>query len=375
MSESEHDIVIIGASFAGLATAYFIKEGSVLLLERQEELGTIQKSTCSSSLKWIQKLNCAESVLKSFDYLTLHSSDNHTARIKLPETFCTVDYKRFCKTLAGNLKNTELLTGKKVTSIRAGKPNTVLANRESHSGRFIVNCSGWRGVKKNHINRSDGAGGPKPAFGLEVETEFDGDADSFHIYYGKKFIKKGYGWIFPTGKGSARIGLGGYADFKPKETLKSFLRTLGIKENGLATHGGHLPAFGLGEPIKDSVFMVGDACWQVLPLSGEGIRKAFEYAEFCGGTITRVLHDELTLEEGLENYKSEVLRAKPFYDNLRFIQTLSTHCPEWGRKRIIKSLSRVDETVLEGLLMRYLNDDITTSKSRILKAVLGGMLR
>lgn len=370
---SKNEVIIVGASFAGLATANFIEEGKTLILERQKELGKNQKSTCCTSVEWIERLNCRDSILKTFDSLTLHSSDGHRSTVKLPKSFCTIDYKRFCTILSGNLENTEILTGSKVVGVKNNLSPTVLTRNGSFTGKVVVDCSGWKGVSNNG-SRQKGAGRLRPAFGIEVETEFDGDTDSFHIYYGKKFIQKGYGWIFPTGKDTARIGLGGYSGFKPREALKGFLRTLNIEANGRRAHGGFLPTLGLGKPVNGRFFMVGDASWQVLPLSGEGIRKTFEYAQFCGKIINSVLRDELTLDEGLKIYRDEVFKAKGFYGNMLFTQTLAIHCPDWGRNRIIRTLSRVDESRLESLLVRYFNDEITSSKARILKTVLGGIL-
>jgi flavin-dependent dehydrogenase len=372
-SETEAKVIIVGASFAGLATAYFTK-GEKIILERKKELGVSQRSTCCTSLEWMEKMNCKGSVLKTFDYLTLHSSKGHHARIKLPQTFCTFDYKKFCSNLAGNLANAEILTGQRVVEMESNASNTVRTKNDEFQGKVLVDCSGWAGVKGNHQAQFNGAGGRKPSFGLEVETEFPGDTESFHIYYGKKFIKKGYAWIFPTGKETARIGVGGYTGFKPKGTLNQFLEMLDIKMDNLAFHGGYLPCFGLNSPVRDNIFVVGDAGNQVLPLSGEGIRKTFEYAKVCGGIISRILQDKLSLKEGLRAYSQEVLKAKKFYDNMNFAQTLATHCPDWGRRRIIKSLSAVDETKVERLLQRYFNDEMTSPKKRILKTVLGGIL-
>ncbi len=374
MENSESDVVIVGASFAGLATAHFTEDASVLILERQKELGKAQKSTCATSVAWMEKLNCKDSVLKSFDYLTLHSSDGTRARIRLPQSFCTIDYKKFCTTLAGNLKNTEILTGKGVLGIEANASNTVLTRDGRYSGKILVDASGWPGIREKGHKKLNGTKRIRPSFGLEIETDFSGDSDSFHIYYGKRFIKRGYAWVFPTGKDTARIGVGGYSGFNPRETLNGFLEALDIKTKDLAPHGGHLPVNGLGSPVKGKAFVVGDACWQVLPLSGEGIRKTFEYAELCGGIITKVLHDELTFEDGLEEYSNKVFEAERFYGNLRFVQVLATHCPDWGRNRIVSSLSRADETKLERLLVRYFNDEIRSSKARMLKTVIGGML-
>ncbi|MFQ5800792.1 MAG: hypothetical protein ACE5HH_03615 [Candidatus Hydrothermarchaeales archaeon] len=374
MRKSESDVVIVGASFAGLATAYFTKGGRVLILEQQKELGFKQRSTCCTSMEWMERLNCKGSVLKTFDYLTLYSSNGHRARIKLPQTFCTIDYKKFCTTLADNLKNTEILAEKRVIGLDGNASNTVLTKDGKYSGKVLVDCSGWAGIKENNLSRRNGMGRPKPAFGLEIETDFSGDTDSFHIYYGKRYIKKGYGWIFPTEKDRARIGIGAFSIFKPHKVFHNFLKELDIKRNGLKPHGGYLPIFGIGEPVKGNAFVVGDACNHVIPLSGEGIRKAFEYAELCGGIITSILQDKLTLEEGLEAYSQEVLKAKRFYDNMRFAQCLAIYCPDWGRRRIIKTLSKTDGAKTERLLVRYFNDGITSSKAKILKSVLGGIL-
>jgi flavin-dependent dehydrogenase len=373
-SESEHDVIIVGASFAGLAAAYFIEGGKILVIERKKELGSKQKSTCCTSLGWMEKLNCKGSVRKTFDYLTIHSSKGHHARIKLPQTFCTLDYKKFCTDLAGNLENAEVLTGQRVIELESNASNTVRTKNDKFRGKVLVDCSGWAGVKGNHQAGLNGDRGKKPSFGLEVETEFQGDTESFHIYYGKKFISQGYAWIFPTGKETARIGVGGYSGFKPKETLNRFLELLDIKKMDLTFHGGYLPCLGLNSPVRDTIFIVGDACNQVLPLSGEGIRKTLEYAEICGGIISRILQDKLSLKEGLKTYSQEVLKTKKFYDNLNFAQTLATYCPDWSRNRIIKTLSNLDEIKTEGLLLKYFSDEITSSKTSLLKTVIKGML-
>jgi len=73
----------------------------------------------------------------------------------------------------------------------------------------------------------------------------------------------------------------------------------------------------------------------------------------------------------LKEFTGKVLKAKRFYDNLRFIQTLAVHCPDWARNRVIKALSKAEQDRTEALLQRYVNSDITTPKTRILKTLLG----
>jgi flavin-dependent dehydrogenase len=310
--------------------------------------------------------------LKKIDHVIIYSSDSSNVRVKLPETFCTIDYKAYCDTLAGSLRNAEVRTGEKVVEIKGG--NAVLTESGTYNGSVVVDASGWPGISNRNTRKKIGWNS-KPAFGLEVETDYGGETDSIHIFYGKRYTPHGYGWVFPTGSDKARIGIGGQFSLKPLDALDHFLGELDIKRNGAKPHGGYLPVLSLGEPVKNGVFVVGDSCNQVIPASGEGIRKAFEYSELCGRIITQILGGELSLEEGLNEYSQEVLKAKSFYDNMLFIQNLAHICPDFARNRLIKSLSKIAETRAGDLLKKYLKGNITTSKGRILKSVIGGILK
>jgi len=370
MSERDWDVIVVGGSFAGLSTAYFLRDADTLVLERKRELGMAQRSTCCTSLEWMRRLRCEEAVLQRFSHLTLHAGDGVEAKVKLPQIFCTIDYKRFCEELADRLGKAEVLCGEKVTGVRrSGSSFEVVTRRERYKGKIVVDASGWPGLEARSVGSKT-----KPAFGLEVETAFDGDPESFHIYYGKRYIRGGYGWAFPTSERSARFGVGGFTIDRPLQSLDRFLWELGLRRDGLRAHGGYLPLWGLQEPVSRGVFKVGDSCGQVLPTSGEGIRKAFEYSEICGQVIQKVLHGAMTLEEGLRLYGEEVRRDRRFYDNMRFVQTLAVYCPEWARRRLIKTLSNIDGARATRLLQRYLAGDIKTSKTRILKTVIGGVI-
>ncbi|MEE8168855.1 MAG: NAD(P)/FAD-dependent oxidoreductase [Candidatus Hydrothermarchaeales archaeon] len=366
-TNTEHDVVIIGASFAGLATAYFIKEGRKLILEKQEELGKVQRSTCGTSAAWVEKLGCGNSILATFDHVTMHSSSGHRVKAQLPETFCTVDYKEFCSSLASGLKDTKISTGEKVLEVRGEGPSEVITTNDKYFANILVDCSGWSAISQadgGHVGLVE-----RMAQGMEAETGFDDDYDSFHIYYGKRFIPHGYGWAFPIGGGKARVGVGSFHGNETAAFFKGFIETLGLQVNGLKPHGGPLPLFGLKQPQDNGVFYVGDSLWQVLPLSGEGIRKTFQYAETCGKLITEVQKGDLRKKEALERYNGEVFKARTFYDNMYFLQKLAIRTPDFVRNIIIKALSRSDGARLKGFLELYLNDGITHSRSTITKAM------
>jgi len=358
-----HDVAIIGGSFAGLACAYFLDSAEKIIIEAKKELGAAQTSTCCTSLSLIEKLGCGEAALQKFEHFVLHSPSGREVYVNLPEKFCTIDYALFSRLLAGRLKNAEIKTGKKAKEIKNSK---VLCDNEAFEGRAIIDASGWQSIG---FGRAENR---RLAFGIEIETEFKGDADAFHIFYGKKYIEKGYAWIFPVSENEARVGVGGFGIENPNKALKKFLKEikLSAETEKAQKHANYIPCVGLRERPEKNVFCVGDALFQVLPLSGEGIRKSMEYAALCAYWVKKMLNNEITLEEAVDNYYNDVYKDKKFYDNLAFAQTIAIYLPEFLRERIITNLSKVKEERLKHVLELYLSSGITQSRAKIIKALL-----
>ncbi len=389
--------IIIGGSFAGLSTAYFITSGGgsggsgpggsdgyddgsceIVILERQRELGQTQWSTCGTFVDVLTKLKCEESILKTFDTITFHSNLGSKAEIELPGPICTIDYKVFCNSMADRLKNAgvKIVTGSKaVKVIRHRKKEDlkeVVCEGKSYKGELVVDCSGWRGVTANS-NRLKKTGSraeiSKMAQGIESEVEYSGDTGSVHIYFGSEFIKGGYGWVFPVGETRARIGVGGYTKTNILKQMKTFMKLLDVDvdESSLDVHGGLIPCAGLKEPIVDGVFAVGDSCGQVLPVSGEGIRKTVYYAEICGKLISEVLNGRMELSKAQDIYRKEVYESRKFYAGLYLIQNLAIRAPDMAWDNVVRKLN--DKRIAQKVLGMYLNDEKLPSGIALLKKV------
>src|SRR3990167_3098526 len=89
----EFDVVVVGASFAGLAVASKL-EGNILLIDRKE-IGTNVTSACGTIVKFLEGIGCESSILQTFDTAALHTKYKEY-HIPLADHFCTVDYFRFC---------------------------------------------------------------------------------------------------------------------------------------------------------------------------------------------------------------------------------------------------------------------------------------
>lgn len=95
-----YDVIIAGASFAGLAVASELK-GDILLLNKKE-IGTEQTSACGTFYNVIEELNCKDSILQTFDRLVFNCPAKE--EVKLIEPLCTIDYEKFCQTMSKRLK-------------------------------------------------------------------------------------------------------------------------------------------------------------------------------------------------------------------------------------------------------------------------------
>src|SRR6185436_18699856 len=109
---STHDVVICGASFAGLATARELAGSGarVLMLDRYE-VGERQTSACAAPTEWLDALGLEGSVRQTFSDLVIHTPSK-TFRWTLPWTFSTFDYPELCALLRAQAPDVEFDTAK-----------------------------------------------------------------------------------------------------------------------------------------------------------------------------------------------------------------------------------------------------------------------
>src|SRR5947209_19837262 len=94
------DVLICGASFAGLAVARELAQSGadVLVIDRYE-IGERQTSACGIPTGWLQALELQDALQQTFGGLLIHSP-HATVRYQLPWTFSTFDYRTLCGALA-----------------------------------------------------------------------------------------------------------------------------------------------------------------------------------------------------------------------------------------------------------------------------------
>ncbi len=323
----KYDVIIAGASFAGLSVASRLKGRKVLLIDRKK-VGTGVTSACGTSVEMMKRVNCEKSILQTFDKFAIHVKDKEI-EIPIAEKYCTIDYLRFCK-LLNKQNNAELL----IANVKKTNGKVVYTDKGNFEADIIVDCTGWNAVlasslKKGYVKKN------MLSFGIETEIPYKKD-NKLRFFINPEIIKNGAGWLFPCGE-KARFGVGSYeGETKLLPNLKKLLDKYHLKEGKI--HGGYY-CYCLKNPIVKNIFVVGCAAGQTLPLTGEGIKRSIHFGLLCGETIQEILDKKITLKEGQEKYKEADLKHRKEYKMLLDEQKMLPKIPSWELSLITRLLS------------------------------------
>jgi digeranylgeranylglycerophospholipid reductase len=308
------DVLICGASFAGLAVARELAgSGARVLIVDRYEVGERQTSACAAPTGWLQAMGTAASIKQTFGELVVHTP-HVTARMRLPWTFSTFDYPTLCELLFQQSD-----AGFETAKVDGRTGTTVHTDRGDLEAPLVVDCLGWRRVL--------GAHGYQPteaplSRGLEVHP--GGASDHLEIWIDRAYVPAGYSWSFPADD-EVRVGVGSFDPrFAVKEPTVRLARDL---EREPVRYQGNWIPHKLRRAAEDEVFFVGDSAGHCLPLTAEGIRTAFYFGIACGRELRAVVDGEKLSDQALRAYGafSAVHRWK--FESLLRVQRLIPKVP------------------------------------------------
>jgi len=291
------DVLICGASFAGLAVARELagSRARVLLVDRYE-IGERATSACAAPTPWLHAMGVAEAISQELAHMRF-TTPYGSSRYRLPRSWSSFDYRRLCELLYEQ-SGVPFQTAK-VQRRGAGAPGriSVETDRGTINAGLVVDALGWR-----RVLAADGYQPPQAPLsrGLEVHPHTDARASSaLDVWVDRSLVRSGYGWCVPAG-GEARVGVGSYepADHVRSPTVDLAAR-LGVAAERF--QGNWFP-HRLRAGTEGGVFFVGDSAGHCFPLSGEGIRTAFYFGIACGRELRAVLEQGLSREQALLRY-------------------------------------------------------------------------
>jgi flavin-dependent dehydrogenase len=298
--DGEYDVVVCGASFAGLAIARELAgSGARTLLVDRYEIGEKQTSACAAPTDWLLNLGLEASIRQTFGELVIHTP-SRTFRWPLPFTFSTFDYRELCALLAEQ-GDAEFDTAK-VDGITRGAVHTVHTDRGDLRAPLVVDALGWRRVLAPGDARPIQPPQARLSRGLEVHPSIDAathPAEDLELWLDRSYIRAGYAWSFPAGD-EVRVGVG---SFDPADHVKEPTVRLAsaLAVDAVGYQGNWIP-HRIRPAAQDGVFFVGDSAGHCLPTTAEGIRTALYFGIACGRELRQVLDGRQTREQALSRY-------------------------------------------------------------------------
>ena len=312
----EHDVLVCGASFAGLAVARELANlrppaRSVLIVDRYE-IGERQTSACAAPTEWLERLGLEATIRQTFGHLVVHTP-TRTLRWQLPWTFSTFDYPELCAALYAQC-DAQFETAK----VEGRSGHTVHTDRGDLTAPLVVDALGWRRVL---------GGGPaiqppnaRLSRGLEVHPPATGE--DLELWLDPAYVRAGYSWSFPA-RDELRVGVG---SFDPRDHVKEptvrLAGDLGLPPEGY--QGNWIP-HQMREPLEDGILFVGDSAGHCLPTTAEGIRPAFYFGLAAGRELRAVLDGRQTREQALARYAAFCEERRRAFDWLLRVQQLVGH--------------------------------------------------
>ena len=296
--QGSHDVLICGASFAGLAVARELAGcgADVLVIDRYE-IGERQTSACGIPTSWLEATGLMGAERQRFDSLLLHTPHGDT-RFRLPWTFSTFDYRELCVLLWSQCGDARFETAKVDGRARPANGDGAIAvetDRGTIRAPLVVDALGWRRV----LASGDGYQPPNAPLSRGLEVHPDGTGEDLEVWIDRRYVPAGYGWSFPA-RDELRIGVGSFDPrFHVRETTELLADDLGSEK--VRYQGNWIP-HKLRRGTEDGVFFAGDSAGHCLPLSAEGIRTALYFGIALGRELRGVVEGRQSREAAAARY-------------------------------------------------------------------------
>jgi flavin-dependent dehydrogenase len=282
------DVLVCGASFAGLAVARELAgAGADVLVVDRYELGERATSACAAPTPWLHAMGVERAIRQEIPCMAFHTPRG-SARFRLPWSWSAFDYRDLCEALWE--QNDARYA---VATVRGRDGETVITDRGALSAPLVVDAMGWRRVLGRHVQPPDAP----ISRGLEVHPQ--GGGVDLDVWIDRAVIRRGYAWSVPAA-GEQRVGVGSY---EPHDHVRAPTDDMAARVgvDAVRYQGNWFP-HRLRTAAQDGVFFAGDSAGHCFPLSGEGIRTAFYFGIACGRELAAVLAGDKTREQALRDY-------------------------------------------------------------------------
>lgn len=291
MIAREVDLVIVGASFAGLicARSAALRGLKVIVIESKSDPGARIHTTGILVKETAEDVDTPAKFSRVIHCVRLHAPSLKSIDLRAPGYyFLTTDTAGLIRWLADEARNAgaEIICDRKV-EVALREADKIILPQFDMKTRYLVGADGARSTVARLFNLGRNE---KFLTGLEIEYQDlpKADPDLLHCFLDTRLARGYLAWVAPA-PGFFQVGLATNQDAKPD--LKAFLNhteaifgyssaTIRERRSGLIPCGGPVKKFS-----APNVVLIGDAAGHVSPLTGGGIRLAFRYGRRAGQLI------------------------------------------------------------------------------------------
>lgn len=299
----KYDIVIVGASLAGLYSAIKLSKNNfkVCIIDKKEHIGLpIRCGEATGNLKELERFFKMEPdwISQEIKGMSAHINGEEALAHEMDDLGVILNRDKFEQGLADKAtsQGANLILNTYVTNlIKTGDKysGVKLENGETVEGNLIIGADG----AEAHIGQMAGIVKSLPSSEVATTLQYTIKSKKYnnghlHFFIGSKSMPKGYIWVFPKDKDHVSVGGALYGINRKMPKIKKFVDDFvneyysDCPKDNLIT--GAIPiTICPKEFVKDNVIIVGDSARMVNPLTAGGIMNTFEAADMMCDAIIK----------------------------------------------------------------------------------------
>ena len=328
--EGSWDVLVCGASFAGLAVARELRgTGARVLVIDRYEVGERQTSACAAPTEWLVNLGLEGAVRQTFRDLVLHTP-GADVRWRLPWTFSTFDYRELCALLDAQSDaafETAKVDGRTGHTVHTDRGDLTRAARRRRAGLAARPVGRRRADPAARGPALARPGGPPAA--PAPTTSSCGSIRST--------CAPATAGPSPPGTSCASASARSTRATTSRSRRSPSPATCRWRPSATRATGSRTRC---ATAVEDGVFFAGDSAGHCLPTTAEGIRTALFFGLACGRELRAVVEGRQSRERALARYAAFCEERRNAFDWLLRVQSL---------------VSRVNPTPLMGPIVRAMD--------------------
>ncbi|MEK7447589.1 MAG: NAD(P)/FAD-dependent oxidoreductase [Patescibacteria group bacterium] len=301
MIKKSYDIIIIGASIAGLeaAKSFGNKNLKILILDKSKEVG---EKVCAHGVT-INDIDFIPDNYLNFPYqrALLHYKNKTISFPGKVGFVSSIDRKEFLESTLNSIKkysNIEIFLDYFVQKINK---DYIIVNDKKIEYSYLIGADGSNSIVRKYLNL------PTKKIEFAIQYIVPRVYKEFELFLGDNRFGAGYAWIFPNKKFTS-IGCGSDTDaVSPKKLKENFENWL--KEKDLNIDNAKLEMSIINYDYRgyhfDNIYLIGDAAGLASGFTGKGMYSALASAIQVADEILKVKKDTNLILDWVDKKKAQ----------------------------------------------------------------------